>query len=292
MALLTAKGIASVAAELLTRTIVLPRTATRISGGDFAGDNGDTITVRVPQPGAARKQVTRGTQIVYDEIHELPVDVTLSHLYNAKLVSDEELSLDIVNFGTQVTRVQVAAVATSAEDELAAKMNDLDVDAPIEDGEIFEAVLAAREYLGENDAPAGDRYLAVSPSIASLLLAEDKLVRVDASGSSSALRDAIIGRVYGFTVVESNALDHGTAVAYHQSGFCFAVRVPVEPRGAAESGTAESGGIGLRQIFQYDPDRLSDASVISTFAGAAAVLDEEESAPVNKRFFKIALDDS
>ena len=40
MAVLTAKGISAVAVELLTRTLVLPMTATRIPGEEFAGSNG------------------------------------------------------------------------------------------------------------------------------------------------------------------------------------------------------------------------------------------------------------
>lgn len=277
MAVLTAKGISSVAVELLTRSLVLPMTVARIPGGEYSGPNGGTITVRVPQPSTARTQASRGATITYDDVTEVPVDVTLSHLYHAKLVSDEELSLDLVNFGTQVTRVQVQAVAAAAEDTLATAMNGLTADLTIAaDGSDIEAkILEAREMLGRNNVPADNRYLAVSPEVATFLLALPNLSQVDQSGSPSALRDAVIGRYRGFTVVESSALTAGTAVAYHSSGFAFANRLPVTPRGANETATAQAGGIGLRQIFQYVPDKLSDASVVSTFAGAAVVTDSE-----------------
>lgn len=273
MAFLTAKQISSLAVSLLTRTMVLPMTVSRIPGEEFAGDNGDTITVRVPVPGAARKQLTPGTQITYDNINEVPVDVSLTHLYHATKITDEQLSLEIVNFGTQVTAIQVDAVARGGEDELADVMNTLPADATLAlDGSDIEAkVLEAREALGENNVPAGDRFLAVSPSVATMLLGLQNLSFADYAASDSALREAIIGRYRGFTVVESNALDSGVAVAYHRSGFTFANRVPVTPRGANDSAAANVGGIGLRQIFQYAPDFLSDASVVSTFAGAALV---------------------
>lgn len=273
MALLTAKRISRVAIGLLTRTLVLPMTVTRVPGQDFAGDNGDTITVRVPQPGSAREQSSAGDSITYDDISETSVDVALSHLYHAKRISDEELSLEVVDFGAQITEVQVSAVATGGEDELASAMNTLAADDSISaDGsDIEEKILAARESLGEADVPTSGRWLAVSPGVATFMLKLDKFSRVDAAGDDSALREAIIGRLYGFNVVESNALDTDTAVAYHQSGFAFATRTPLVPRGAADSATAVEGGVGLRQIFQYDPDVLSDASVVSTFAGAALV---------------------
>ena len=273
MAFLTAKGIARTGIALLTRTLVLPMTVTRLPGEDFAGSNGDTITVRVPQPGTARTQSSAGTQIDYDTISETPVDVTLSHLYHATKVTDESMSLELEAFAEQVTRIQVAAVATGAEDELAGVMNTLAMDLSIASGgsDVESIVLEAREILGEADVPTGGRWLAVSPAVATYLLKLDKLSRVDAAGTASALRDAIIGRFYGFTVVESNGLTAGTAVAYHESGFAFANRTPVTPRGAADSATASDGGVGMRQIFQYAPDFLSDVSVVSTFAGAALV---------------------
>lgn len=272
MAFLTAKRISRTAVALLTRTLVLPMTSTRVSGDEFAGSNGDTVTVRVPVPQSARTQESPGNTITYDDITEVPVDVTLAHLYHATKVTDESLSLDVEQFGEQVTLVQVSAVATGGEDELAGAMNALPNDiTSVTAANIEDSILAARETLGNNDVPVGNRWLAVSPEIATFMLKLDKFSRVDASGDDSALRQAILGRIYGLMVVESNALTSGTAIAYHQSGFAFATRTPVVPRGAADSAVATQAGIGLRQIFQYDPNVLSDASVISTFAGASLV---------------------
>src|SRR5690606_28879520 len=124
--------------------------------------------------------------------------------------------------------------------------------------------------------PASDRWFAVSPDIATRVLSVPDFVRVDASGSDSALRQAVIGRLYGFTFVESNALDAGTACAYHSSGVAFANRIPATPRGVVDSATSTVQGVGLRQISQYQADKLSDASVVSTFAGAGIVYEDNE----------------
>lgn len=293
MALLTAKQISAVAIELLGRALVLPRTVTAIPGGEFAGSNGDTITVRVPQPTTAREQGTPGADITFDDTTEIPVDVTLAHLYHARLVTDEELSLALVDFARQITLVQVEAVARGAEDELADVMNALGADATFDatatEADTIAVILAAREALTRNGAPSGDRWLAASPEVITRLLSTEQFTRADASGSTEALRNAIVGRAFGMTVVESSGLDAGTAVAYHRSGFCFANRVPVIPRGAVDSAVAAAGGIGLRQIFTFIPGKLSDSSVISTFAGAAAVYeDAADSVPAdNKRFYKL-----
>ena len=275
MALLTSNRISSLAVQLLTRTLVLPNTVARIPGAEFSGDNGDTVTVRVPQPGTARTQASPGATITYDTISETPVDVSMTHKYHAKRVTDEELTFDIVDFGAQVTAIQVDAVARGAEDLLAAAMNGVAADASFaltaSDADTETQLLAARQALGEANVPAGDRFLAVSPDIATRLLGLDSLRDASQSGSSGALREAEIGRLYGFTIVESNALTAGTAIAYHRTGFVFANRPPATPRGANDSAVASMGGISLRHIFQYQPDILSDASVVSTFAGAAVV---------------------
>jgi hypothetical protein len=298
MAVLTAKGIASLNIELLTRSLVLPMTVARIPGGDYSGPNGGTITVRVPQPGASRTQTNPGDTITYDDVTEIPVDVTLSHLYHGKLVSDQELTYSIEDFGRQISRVQVDAVATGAEDKLAAVMNALSSDAALDatasDDDTKEIVLAAREFLTESNAPSSNRWLAASPQVITRLLQVDEFVRVDASGSNNALRNAVVGRIFGMNVVESNALDSGEAVAYHESGFAFANRTPVTPRGAVDSAAVTEQGIGLRHIFQYVPDKLSDASVVSTFAGAAAVYEDGTGTDgsTRKRFFKITTDAS
>lgn len=277
MALVTAKGVSSLAVALLTRTLVLPMTVARVPGNEFSGDNGDTITVRVRQPRTARKQTTPGASITYDALNEVSVDVKVELLYDATRLTAHDLSLNLVDFGVQVTQPQVASVAVGAEDQLAAAMNALPADdsfaATPSATDTDAKILAAREALSAAKVPTGDRFLACAPDIVTRLLSVDKFVRADAVGDGTAIRDAIVGRIYGFTVVESAALTPGTAVAYHRSGFVFANLPPVAPQGlpATQTAVATSGGVSMRQIFQYQPDILSDASVLSTFAGASVV---------------------
>lgn len=293
MAVLTAQGISAIALELLTQTIVLPRTVTMVPGAEFAGSNGDTITVRVPQPGASRTQASKSQTIVYDDVDEVPVEVTLNHEYKAKRISDQEASLELEDFARQITRVQVAAVATGAENWLGIAMNSLAADIDSINAEDQDSVrnscLLARQMLSEANCPPGDRFLACSPEFATAVLKLDEFTRADAAGSTDALREAVIGRWRGFTAVESNAVEPGTAVAYHRSGFVFANRVPPSPRGATDSAAVTGpGGLGMRQIFQYDASVLSDSSVVSTFVGASVVSDNEAGTE-HPRVVKLAL---
>lgn len=278
MPVLTAKGISSVGIALLTRRLVLPMTTTRVPGGEFSGDNGDTITLRVRQPGAARTQASPGATITYDDVTEIPVDVSMAHKYHAKRITDEEMNFDIANFASQVTAIQVDAVATAAEDLIATALAAVPASVTLALAATADDTrakfLAGRQALVEANVPLdGNWYFAAAPSIATRLLSVPDFVKVDESGSDQALRRAVVGRLFGVNVIETNAIATDTAYMYHSSGIAFAQRAPMAPRGAADSGTASKDGISLRQIFQYDPDILSDASVVSTFAGASAVAD-------------------
>jgi hypothetical protein len=275
MAVLTSTGVARTAVGLLSRSIVLPNTVTRVTRDDFPAGNGAAVSLRVPAVGSARTQSSAGATITYDDVSESSVNLTLSHLYHAKRVTDQELTYSLVDFGAQITAVQVDAVARGAEDLIATAMNALSSEVAFalsaSDADTIAKLLAARQALSAANVPAGDRYLAVSPDIATRLLTLEGLRDASQAGDSNALRRATIGDLYGFTVVESNTLTAGTAVAYHRTAFAFANILPATPRGATDSATATFGGVGLRHIFQYQPDILSDASVVSTFAGAALV---------------------
>lgn len=295
MAVLTAQGIARVAIPLLSRALVLPRTFTMVPADGFTGPNGETITVRVRLPRTARVQGTPGAAITYDDQNEVGVDVSLAHLYDAYHVTDEDMSLSLEDFASQITQPQVRSVAEGAEGQAYAVMNGLPADAAIKFAlaesadDTDDVIKALREQLSVNRTPSGDRWLAVAPDIYSRLLGVDKFVRADATGDgpSSALREAVVGRIYGFTVVEAVGLNAGTAVAYHGSGLVWANKKPADPRGVAETAAITEQGINIRQIFQYDPDVLSDASVLSTFAGAAAVWEDGATATDNQRFIKV-----
>jgi hypothetical protein len=304
MAILTAKGISSVALELLTRNLVLVPTVTLVPGSEFMGPNGGTITVRVPQPSSSREQGAGGGALTADDVSEIPVDVALSHEYHLKNITDQELSYSLEDFALQITRPQVNAVATGAEDKLAAVMNalaspgagnfefDITPATGTQDDETKRVLLNARKALSDAKAPLSDRYLAVSSSVANRLIHMLTPISgggLDAAYASQALQEAIIGRILGFTVVESVGLTDGTAVAYHKSGFVFANRAPAQPRGATSSSVSTKGPFSLRQVFQYDAGHAQDQSLISTFAGAAAVYEDGtgSNGTVAKRFVKI-----
>lgn len=70
--------------------------------------------------------------------------------------------------------------------------------------EAEQALIDLRTALDESDCPSDGRWVAVDPAFEALLLDSDRFVRVDASGSSEALRNGRIGQAYGFNVLKTN----------------------------------------------------------------------------------------
>jgi hypothetical protein len=273
MSLLTHEAVASVAAELLSRTVVLVATATRIPATDYKGSGG-LVTLRVPRPRTAQFQSSRGATIDLVDADESGVTVSLRLAYDGALISDEEMDLDVVDYSAQVVAPQTAAVADLCERELAGALGGV---VPTFSGPIEQALLACREALTMANCPQAGRFLAASPSVITAILGDehlsDLLVRDQTAGQPSALRDALLGKIFGLSVIESAALPDGVAYAYHKSALAFASFAPSVPAGIGSSAT--SGGLALAVVKGYAPDRLSTLSIVSSYIGASIVTDSE-----------------
>src|SRR5690606_37658808 len=109
--------------------------------------------------------------IALDSLTETKVDVTLTEdIYNAVPVTDEELTLDITDFGAQILTPQVRAVAEAVENAVAdalqtatyASGHDLTM-APSDDP--YDVVVDARKALNDANVPMGQRVLVVGSAV-------------------------------------------------------------------------------------------------------------------------------
>lgn len=289
---LKAEKILQTALSLLQREIVLPALVTRYGQADFAGAKDDTITLRVPAILTARDYEwrTRNSAIVVDDITETSVDVTLdTHPYSAVAITDEQLTLDIVSFAEQILRPQVRAVGERLENLIAVTLGGAVVPADAEvahtigttDG--YTTAVRARKILNVHNVPMADRVLLLGANLEEDFLNSDHLTLVDQSGSDSALRDGTLGRILGFTVVTSNAIDPDIGYAFNRDAIAFGNVAPVVPDGVTAGASESVAGLAMRWIRDYDPNYLRDRAVVSAFAGAASVEEDGE----NNRLVKI-----
>jgi len=267
---------------LLERDIVLPRFVWRDAEADFrgrVGPKGDTVTIRVPARTAAHEYAWRNDRssgITMDELTEDSVDVKLTHdVYNGIPITDEELTLDIGDFGSQVLAPQTRAVAEYLENLIAAEMtgatyaNTLTVDT----SDPYKTLVDARALLNKANVPFADRFCVIGADVESAMLKSDHLANADTAGDSQALRDASVGRMAGFNVFVTNSLPANVGFAFHRTAYPAVFRAPVVPDGATFGQSAAYGGIAMRWIKDYDATHLQDRSIVSTFFGVTHVTD-------------------
>src|SRR5690606_26111717 len=116
------ESISTLAVDLLSAEMSQTPPESPVPSGDGAPPTGGETTLRVPVPREAKIQ-PRGANLDYTEIDEVPVDFSIDHIYDGARVTEHQRSLDIVDFGRQVTRNQVRAVVAGAERQLASVMN-------------------------------------------------------------------------------------------------------------------------------------------------------------------------
>lgn len=290
-AFLNAEQILSQGLGVLRRELILPRLVRRMGIDEFRGAKDDTVNVRVPALLTAREYEwrTRTNPIVYDTLTEVSIPVTLEkHPYSAVPITDEELTLDIRDWGTQVASPQIIAVAELLESYIADVMVNGVYSAPpvayVEDengagANFHRAAVDARRALNDAHVPAAGRVIALGSAVEAAALKEEGFRRYQDSGSTEALREAVIGRVAGFTVIGNvQSLPPDFGIAFHESAFVFANVAPEVPSGASDGATMTFEGLAMRWIRDYDASFLRDRSVYSSFAGAASVADERDPA--------------
>jgi hypothetical protein len=283
---LKATKIAAAALGLLEREIILPALVWRDAGGDFAGAGGDTISIRVPARTQARSRPLRGTRtsasegtgiITMDELTEHKVDVTLDEaLYNAVPITDEELALDITNFGQQILAPQVRAVAEGLEMKLADEMINATyaTTLTVDTADPYNTLVDARVALNKANVPMSERTCVVGADLEGVFLKSEHLSMADKSGSDSALRDAAIGRVAGFgPVYVSNALPPNLGFCFHKTAYVLSMKAPVVPDGASFGSSQSAFGLAMRWLRDYDFRNVQDRSLVDVYAGTNHVAD-------------------
>lgn len=283
-----ANKIARAALGLLQREIVLPALVwtDATETADWHGNEGDTVTLRVPARTTARTRQLRGARtsasegngiIQMDELAEQSVDVTLDEaIYSAVPTTDEEETLDIVDYGSEILTPMVRAVAEGAENKIAKVMQNsvYATTVTISAADTFGGMVDARRALNDAKVPMNDRIVVVGSGMEAAFLKDPHFNRFDQSGSDSALRDATIGRIAGFPqVIVSQSLQPDEGYAYHRTAYSAIMVAPKVPAGASFGSRQSLAGIGMRWIKDYDFRNAQDRSMVDVYMGCSAVID-------------------
>src|SRR5688500_4101985 len=138
-----------------------------VGGNDFRGALTDTVSIRAAAYISARTRTMRsGTALVADDLGETKVDITLdTHLYQLLNIQDEELTLDIANFGEQVTQPAIQAVARGLEDAVVAELQGITFPAArtieVDNTNPYDSFVDAKIALSNGRVPTAGRFAVV-----------------------------------------------------------------------------------------------------------------------------------
>ena len=268
----------------LRHQTLLPRTVRQDFSNEFVAGRGQTVNVLGPVSAGKANVYTKAQRdareaIQFNELDQQWFPVTLEdQVYNAIRLPDDFATFTLTNLTTQVLRPQAESVvdelAAPLVDEMVAIGNDTEDAVPelAQDGSNFAAVLIGlRKVLNKRKVPSAGRKVAVGANAEAALLSNDQLQKVNESGSADVLRNATIGRLFGFDIIADPTLPENFIIAYHTDAFAHVTRPSRQPDGAAKSATVAEGGYALRWIQHYNPLQLEDQSVVDTFYGATTL---------------------
>ncbi len=264
---------------LLTRELTLPMLVWRDAVGDFAGAAGDTISIRLPAFTTARTRALRsGAARTRDSLEESKVDVTLdTDVYKDIRITDENLTLDIADFTSQVLNPVLSAIAMKLEDTVATAIsgatyaNQLEFD----DTDPFATFVEARRRLNNARVPQAGRALILGSNLEATTILSDRFSRNDSIGgaASTTLAEARLGRIAGFDVYTSPAIDPDEGYAFHKTAFAMVQRAPVVPAGAPYGASASYQGFAMRVVRVMDSATIEDILATDAWVGATPVTD-------------------
>jgi hypothetical protein len=272
---------------MVGRELIAPDLVTRVTEDFFKGAQNDTVSMRVGNLRAVAREYewrTRTAPIVMDDIEGGDtVPITLDrHVYSATGLTDEHLTLDNLEFATDVLTPQVEAVVGNYENKIVTAFRNADaastVTSTLDTDPHLVAIEARRLMNAHKVAPYGGRVYLVGSDVEAAWLASDRLSKYDWIGNSAsdAVREATIGKLAGSPVVVHPELNPNEAYYYHKSAFVMGSVAPVAPRGAVVSAKVSRNGYSARWLMDYDPNFLRDRSVVSSFIGINEILDERD----------------
>lgn len=251
---LTPTMIANEALMVLQNSLVMAGLVHRDYSPEFV-HVGDTVTVRKPATFIA-KNFTGTTQA--QNATESSVDVKLDRFRDVTVdVTSQDLTLEIGSFSTQVVQPAMQAIAQAIDCDVMALgiekagKSVTGTDSPTNISDIGNIAKA----LDISKAPMANRRLVLNPTHKYRYLTLDTLTGADKSGSTAALREASLGRLYGFdTYMSQNALDTsattaGTATAYKVTAVKGETHVALTSMSAAKATVLTGDGFILGGYF-------------------------------------------
>lgn len=277
------------AVGMLEQELVVPRLFLREGVDQYRGAEDDSINFKVEGVlpfrtyewrGGSTTSTTPGTRpgITFDQYSERKFNITFGgNVYSAIKATDEQMDYDLPQWG-EVMRPQAKAVARGLSRRCVDVLEAAPYAVTIGNAgvKLRGALIEARRVLNAFNVPKQNRYMLVGSNFEAALLEDDKLVLAQNVGDAeaeSALREASLGRKFGFNFVTSEEIDPDAAYAFASSAFVMATAAPVVPQSAPFGATTAFEGYAMRWVRDYDSEHMQDRSVVNCYAGTRVIDD-------------------
>jgi hypothetical protein len=266
---------------VLEQELVLSRLIAREGVDQYKGAEDDTISYKIegvlPHRDYAWRN-DRSSGIQFDTYRERKIAVSFGgNTYSAVKLTDEQNDFDLDSWAKLLTP-QSKAVARGLEHKVLSTMVGANYEVTIGGvgQNIRSALIEARRVLNKFHAPKTSRILLVGSEFEAAMLEDSNLTIASNVGddlAESALRDAMLGRVAGFTVVVDESIPGNEAYAFADSAFFLATGAPSVPNSVPFGATTSFEGFALRWVRDYDSEYMQDRSVVNCYSGTRVVTD-------------------
>lgn len=274
-------SIAELSGGLVEANLTLPKLVTRADFGGIAGQPNDTKTFKLKGRLPYRRMNFRDPRtnpIIKDIYKEGLATVTWGgYIYNATDLTDEQAQFDLDGWAS-LLEPQADAVAAGINQAAA----DLITSAPYEvvikgaGTHLRSAIGEARKVLNRFRLQDTNRILVVGTDFEQAMLEDEKLTLAQYVGDTradTALGQAILGRIAGFTVVMDLTVAADEAYAFVPSGFIQMLGAPMVPQSVGFGANIAKDGLALRWMRDYDIDYRTDTSLVDSWEGHNHVKD-------------------
>ncbi|HMA78166.1 MAG TPA: P22 phage major capsid protein family protein, partial [Candidatus Paceibacterota bacterium] len=186
----------------------------------------------------------------------------------ARSLTSKEMTMNVDDFERLVINPAVNAIAENINSAIL----DLYVDVPYYTGtsgttpDALSDLANVGKVLNQNDAPSMDRALVMDFEALAAYQALDSIVEVDKSGTNAALRQGLLGQIYGMTLAGDGQVNT------HTAGTFTAVATPLTA-GSTAAGATEidmDGGSGTETILKGDIFTIDGQQYVATANATAS----------------------
>lgn len=206
--LITPTIVAKEAIMRLKNNLVLGNLVYRNYSDEFVKGVGDTIKIKAPAVFEAKEY--NGTSVEIQSIAEGYITMQLNKLLDVSFaVTSKELTLDISDFGQQYIEGAVEAFAQKIDSYVAGLYLDIPYFSTVAGTPAEGDLTNLDKILNLNKAPLQGRQLVLDPVTKNKYVTLQSFLHADKSGDTEALREASLGRVFGFdTFMDQNIKTH------------------------------------------------------------------------------------